>query len=52
MDETPRTFDMPNSTKIKKCGTHEKRNFTVILGCMADRTKLPLKLKYTSRELS
>ena len=50
MDETPLSFNLPNSTTIKQCGTktvsilstgHEKANFTVVLGCMADGTKLP-----------
>jgi len=63
MDETSVTFDLPYSTTLDHCGTltvniqttgHEKSNFTVILGCMADGTKLPavciFKLKNISRE--
>lgn len=50
MDETPLTFDSPNPSTIEKRGTHtisirttgnEKKNFTVILACLADGTKLP-----------
>ncbi len=50
MDETPMTFDLPSNTTIDETGTrsvsihttgHEKTNFTVVLTCMADRTKLP-----------
>ena len=63
MDETPVTFDLPYSTTLDHRGTstvniqttgHEKSNFTVILGCMADGTKLPavciFKLKNIPRE--
>ncbi len=50
MDETPITFDLPNLTTIEHCGArtvgirttgNERKNFTVVLGCMADGTKLP-----------
>ncbi len=50
MDETPVTFDLPSNTTIDEVGAktisirttgHEKTNFTVVLACMADRTKLP-----------
>ena len=50
MDETPMTFDLPSNTTIDETGTrsvsiritgHEKSNFTVVLTCMADGTKLP-----------
>src|SRR6266540_3600815 len=63
MDETPVTFDLPYSTTLDHRDTstvniqitgHEKSNFTVILGCMADGIKLPaiciFKLKNISRE--
>ena len=63
MDETPVTFDLPYSTTLDYRDTstvnirttdHEKTNFTVILGCMTDGTKLPtvciFKLKNISRE--
>jgi hypothetical protein len=50
MDETPMTFDLPYNTTIDETGTktvsirttgHERTNFTVVLTCMADGTKLP-----------
>ena len=50
MDETPLSFDLPNYTTIDDCGAntisirtcdHEKSNFTVILDCITNRTKLP-----------
>lgn len=50
MDETPVTFDLPSNTTIDETGArsisirttgHEKTNFTVVLSCMADGTKLP-----------
>jgi transposase-like protein len=50
MDETPVTFDLPSNTTIDETGArsvsirttgHEKTNFTVVLTCMADGTKLP-----------
>jgi len=50
MDETPLTFDMPSTTTIEEIGSrtvsirtcgHEKSNFTVVLACMANGTKLP-----------
>src|SRR6266498_5435904 len=50
MNETSVTFDLPYLTTLDHRGTstvniqttgHEKLNFTVILGCMADSTKLP-----------
>src|SRR6266542_3608996 len=63
MDETPFTFYLPYSTTFDHRDTstvniqttgHEKSNFTVILGCMADGTKLPavciFKLKNIPRE--
>ena len=49
MDETPMTFDLPSNTTVDEMGAktisirttgHEKTNFTVVLTCMADRTKL------------
>jgi hypothetical protein len=64
IDETPVTFDLPYSTTLDHRGTstvsirttgHEKTNFTVILACMADGTKLPpvciFKLKNIPREI-
>ena len=63
MNETSVTFDLPYSFTLKKYGSssinikttgHERSIFTVILGCMADGTKLPLvvifKLKNIPRE--
>jgi hypothetical protein len=63
MNETPVAFNLPYSTTLDHCGTstvnirttgHEKTNFTVILTCMADGTKLPavciFKLKNVPRE--
>jgi len=50
MDETPVSFDLPSQTTIEETGSktvsirtcgYEKSNFTVILACMADGTKLP-----------
>jgi len=50
MDETPLSFNLPNSTTIEQRDTktvsilstgHERSNFTVVLGCLADGTKLP-----------
>ncbi len=63
MDKTPVTFDLPSNTILNQCGTstvsihttgYEKTHFTIILSCLADRTKLPatciFKLKNISRE--
>ena len=50
IDEIPMTFDLLSNTIIDKLGIrsvsihtigHEKINFTVVLTCMADETKLP-----------
>ncbi|CAG8809572.1 22048_t:CDS:2, partial [Dentiscutata erythropus] len=50
IDETPIAFDLPNAVTIDKHSAktvsirttgHEKSNFTMILGCLADGTKLP-----------
>jgi len=50
MDETPISFNLPNNTTVEQHSTktisilsteHECSNFTVILSCMADGTKLP-----------
>ena len=50
MDETPMSFDLPSNTTIDERGTrtvsirttgHERTNFTVVLTCMANGTKLP-----------
>ena len=50
MDETPLSFNLPNSTTIEQRDTktvsilstgHERSNFTVVLACLADGTKLP-----------
>ena len=64
MDETPLAFDMPSPVTLEKRGAktvsirttgHEKACFTVILGCLADGTKLPpvciFKLKNVPREV-
>lgn len=49
MDETPVSFDLPPSRTVHKAGGktitiktsgHEKANFTVVLACCADGTKL------------
>ncbi len=63
MDETPLWFDLPSNTTIdhKEAKTvsihttgHIRSSFTVILGCMADGTKLPavciFKLKNIPKE--
>jgi transposase-like protein len=63
MDETPVAFDLPNSYTLEKRGSntinikttgHERSTFTVVLGCMADGSKLPpvviFKLKNIPRE--
>src|ERR1043165_747488 len=62
MNKTPVTFDLPSNTTIDKVGAktisirttgYEKTNFTVVLACMADGTKLPpliiFKLKKVSK---
>src|SRR6266496_4380022 len=50
MDETPMSFNLPNNTTVEQRGTktisilstgHERSNFTVVLACIADGTKLP-----------
>jgi len=50
LDETPMTFDMTGFRTVKKKGDKtvivkttgsEKAHFTVILSCLADKTKLP-----------
>src|SRR5438105_4021685 len=50
MDEIPITFDLLSNTTIDELGArtvsicttgHEKTNFTVVLTCIADGTKLP-----------
>ena len=49
MDKTPMSFDLLSNTSIDERGTrtvsirttgHERTNFTVVLTCMADGTKL------------
>ena len=63
MDETPMSFDLPSNTIIDERGArsvsirtmgHERTNFTVVLTCMADGTKLPpliiFKLKRFQKE--
>lgn len=63
MDETPMWFDLPSNTTIHKKGEktisirttgYERTSFTVVLGCMADGTKLPpvciFKLKNIPKE--
>ncbi|GES84778.1 pogo transposable element with KRAB domain [Rhizophagus clarus] len=64
MDETPMAFNLPSNNTIEQSGTktvsilstgHERSNFTVVLACMADGTKLPpviiFKLKNIPREV-
>jgi hypothetical protein len=50
MDETPMAFNLPSNTTVEQRGTktisilstgHERANFTVVLSCLADGTKLP-----------
>ena len=50
MDEVPVTFDAPNNRTVNEIGEktvrvtttgHERTNFTAVLSCMADGTKLP-----------
>ncbi|GBB83249.1 hypothetical protein RclHR1_01000005 [Rhizophagus clarus] len=50
MDETPVSFDLPANITVDELGArsvsirttgHERSNFTVVLTCMADGTKLP-----------
>lgn len=63
MDETPMSFNLPSNTTVEHSGSktvsilstgHEKSNFTVVLACLADGTKLPpviiFKLKKVPRE--
>src|SRR6266542_3292707 len=63
MDETPMWFDLLSNTTINQKGVktvnirttgHERTSFTVVLGCMADGTKLPavciFKLKNIPKE--
>ena len=63
MDETPMWFDLPSNTTINqksaktvniRITSHEHTSFTVVLGCMADGTKLPavciFKLKNIPKE--
>jgi len=49
MDETPMSFDLPRNRTVDKVGAktvqvrttgHERTNFTLVLACMADGTKL------------
>ncbi|GBB96673.1 hypothetical protein RclHR1_28050001 [Rhizophagus clarus] len=64
MDETLMAFNLPSNNTIEQSGTktisilstgHERSNFTVVLACMADGTKLPpviiFKLKNIPREV-
>ena len=50
MNETPISFNLPNNTIVEQCSTktvsilstgHKHSNFTVILSCIANGTKLP-----------
>ena len=63
MDETPMAFNLPSNTTIEQSGSktisilstgHERSNFTVVLACLADGTKLPpviiFKLKKIPQE--
>src|SRR5215216_1536089 len=63
MDETPMSFNLPSNTTVEQSGSktvsilstgHERSNFTVVLACLADGTKLPpviiFKLKKIPRE--
>jgi hypothetical protein len=63
MDETLMSFNLPSNTTVKQSGSktvsilstsHERSNFTVVLACLADGTKLPpviiFKLKKIPRE--
>ena len=63
MDEMPMSFNLSSNTTVKQSGSktvsilptgHEQSNFTVVLACLADGTKLPpviiFKLKKIPRE--
>ncbi len=63
MDKTPISFDLPNSYTLEKYGSntisiktigYKRSMFTVILGCMANGSKLPsviiFKLKNKPQE--
>jgi hypothetical protein len=63
MDETLMSFNLPSNTTVEQSGSktvsilstgHERSNFTVMLACLADGTKLPpviiFKLKKIPRE--
>ena len=61
MDETPMWFDLPSNTTVNKKGEktisirttgHERTSFTVILGCMADGTKLPAVCNFKVKKIS
>jgi hypothetical protein len=50
MDETPVSFDLPTNTTVDELDArsvsirtigHERTNFTVVLTCIANGTKLP-----------
>lgn len=58
MDEVPLTFDVPSNKTVDSKGTksvtvktsgHEKTNYTVVLSCYADGTKLPPLLIFKGR---
>ena len=60
MDETPMNFDMPpnrtfnskgSKTVLIKTTGHEKTRFTVVLACMADRTKLKPMVVYKRKTM-
>jgi DDE superfamily endonuclease len=63
MDETLMAFNLPSNMTVEQSGSktvsilsigHERSNFTIVLACMADGTKLPsviiFKLKKIPRE--
>ena len=59
MDETPMAFNLSSNTTVEQRGTktvsilstgHEHSNFTVILACMADGTKLPPSYYFQTQE--
>ena len=63
MNEMPMSFNLPSNTTVEQSGSktvsilstgHERSNFTVVLACLADETKLPpviiFKLKKIPRE--
>ena len=60
MDKTPMSFNLSNNTTVKQSGSktvsilstgHERSNFTIVLACLADRTKLPLVIIFKLKKI-